>query len=104
MAGTCSGRTGQRANRRSGDYDMSWSAFFATLQLSVPKPPAVISLLLLFRDSAHSAAVVKHGVDIIREVTHHVNTGQISGLTVDQPLYAIAKRIQWKWPDEYGQR
>ena len=22
--------------------------------------------------------------------------------TVDQPLNAIAKIIQWKWPDEYG--
>ena len=25
-------------------------------------------------------------------------------LTVDQPLYAIAKKIQWTWPDEYGER
>ena len=41
-------------------------------------------------------------MDIIREVTHHVNPGQIPVLTVDQPLYAIAKRIQWKWPDEWG--
>ena len=86
------------------NMDISWSAFFATLQLSVPKPPAIISLLPLFRDSAHSPSMVKHGMDIIREVTHHVNPGQIPVLTVDQPLYAIAKRIQWKWPDEYGQR
>ena len=21
----------------------------------------------------------------------------------DQPLYAVAKEIQWMWPDEYGE-
>ena len=90
----CSGRTGQRTNRRSGDYDiMAYLLCYIT---------AIIHLLLLFRDSAHSPTIVKHGIDIIREVTHHVNPGQIPVLTVDQPLYAIAKRHQWKWPDEYG--
>ena len=84
------------------NLDISWSAFFATLQSFVPKPPAIISLLPLFRDSAHSPAMVKHGMSIIRKVTLHVNPGQTPVLTVDQPLYAIAKRIQWKWPDEYG--
>ena len=24
-------------------------------------------------------------------------------MTVDQPLYAIAKQIQWTWPDLYGE-
>ena len=22
---------------------------------------------------------------------------------MDQPLYVIAKKIQWKWPDKYGE-
>ena len=24
-------------------------------------------------------------------------------ITVDQPLYAIAKKIQWTWPEHYGE-
>ena len=32
------------------------------------------------------------------------NTGQTPVLTVDQPLYAIAKKIQWTCPEEYGDR
>ncbi|KAK3785630.1 hypothetical protein RRG08_015515 [Elysia crispata] len=48
--------------------------------------------------------MVKHGMNITREITHHVNPGHIPVLTVDQPLYAISKRIQWKWPDDYGER
>ena len=24
-------------------------------------------------------------------------------ITLDQPLYAIAKKIQWNWPENYGE-
>ena len=37
------------------------------------------------------------------KATQHVNPGQVPVLTVDQPLYAIAKAIQWSWPDQYGE-
>ncbi len=47
--------------------------------------------------------MVKHGMNIIQQITVRVNPGQIPVLTVDQPLYAIAKRIQWKWPADYGE-
>ena len=86
------------------DMNVSWSAHFANSQVSVPKPPAIISLLPLFRDGAHSPAMVKHGMNVIQQITVRVNPGQIPVLTVDQPLYAIAKKIQWTWPAEYGER
>ena len=71
--------------------DISWSAYFATLQVSVSKPPAIVALLPMFRDGAHSPAMVKHGMDIIKQATDHVNPEQIPVLTLDQPLYALAK-------------
>ena len=37
------------------------------------------------------------------KATEHVNPGQFPVLTVDQPLYAIAKEIQWSWPSTYGE-
>ena len=86
------------------NMDISWSTYFSRLQVSVLKPPAIIYLLPLFRDGAHSPTMVKHGMNIIKYITVHVTPGQIPVLTVDQPLYAIAKRIQWKWLDEYGKR
>ena len=43
-------------------------------------------------------------MSLVRQITCQVNPEQIPVLTVDQPLYAIAKRIQWKWPDEYGEK
>jgi len=76
------------------NMNISWSAYFASLQLSVPKPPAIITLLPMFRDAAHSPTMVKHGMNIIQQITVRCNPEQIPVLTVDQPLYAIAKRIQ----------
>ena len=85
------------------DY-ISWSASFAQMQEAIPRPPAITGLLPLFCESAHSLAMVKHGMDIIKNATHHVNPGQIPVMTVDQPLYAIAKKIQWTWPEVYGEK
>ena len=92
----------------SNDYDdeinkdISWSAYFTSMQESLLKPPAIVELLPLFRDNAHSAAMVKHGMDIIKQITNHVNAGQIPVLTVDQPLHA--KKIQWAWSGVHGER
>ena len=33
----------------------------------------------------------------------YLNPKQTPVITFDQPLYALAKRIQWKWPEEYGE-
>ena len=91
------------SNRQRLLTDISWSAFFASQENPNLKPPAITSLLPLFRDTAHTPAMIKHGMDIIEKITQAVNPGQTPVLTVDQPLYAIAKKIQWKWPDQYGE-
>ena len=82
--------------------NVPWSAYFPNLQDPVSKPPAITAILPLFRDVSHTpaTAMVKHGMDIIQQATEHVNPGQTPVFTVDQPLYAIAKRIQWKWPEK----
>jgi len=47
--------------------------------------------------------MVRHAMTIIQRSTNHLNPNQIPVITVDQPLYAIAKQIQWRWPDIYGE-
>ncbi|CAB1455649.1 unnamed protein product [Pleuronectes platessa] len=39
----------------------------------------------------------------IRETTAFLNPGQTPVVAADQPLYALAKQIQWQWPEEYGE-
>ena len=33
----------------------------------------------------------------------YLNPGQIPVTTFDQPLFALAKFVQWKWPDTHGE-
>ena len=39
---------------------------------------------------------------IVKAVVQHLNPGQTPVLTADQPLFALAKQIQWTWPDTLG--
>ena len=81
--------------------NISRSAYFASLQEYVPKTPAITTLLPMFRERL---LLLERGMNIIKQLTNHVNPGQIPVLTVDQPLYAIANKIQWSWTTEYGER
>lgn len=40
---------------------------------------------------------------IIKQCVESLNTGQIPVIALDQPLYTIAKQIQWTWPDTFGE-
>ncbi len=47
--------------------------------------------------------MIKQSMDVIWNAVEHLNPGQTPVITFDQPLYAMAKQIQWKWPEEYGE-
>ena len=53
-------------------------------------------------ESAHTVAMIKHSLHVIKSVIKHLNPGHTPVITFDQPLYALAKQIQWKWPGVYG--
>ena len=63
----------------------------------------ITSLLPLFPDDSKSVAMIRHSMDVIKRAVEHLNPGQVPVLTVDQPLFAIAKIIQWNWPESYGE-
>ena len=48
--------------------------------------------------------MVKHGMDVLREAVSFLNPYQIPVITVYQPLFALAKMVQWKWPRTHGEQ
>jgi hypothetical protein len=60
-------------------------------------------LLPLLPDHIQSPATVRHLMDVIMHITNTVNNGQPAVITADQPVYAVAKYIQWKYPNDYGE-
>ena len=83
--------------------NISWSAHHASQKRKSVCETSIRSLLPLLRDHVHGVATIKHAMKKIREGVEFLNPGQIPVLTADQPLYALAKQVQWYWPDEYGE-
>ena len=50
-------------------------------------------MMTMFHKDSKSPAMIKHSMDMIW------NKGQPIAVALDQPLYAITKHIQWRWPD-----
>jgi len=42
-------------------------------------------------------------MDIVREAVKFLNPEQVLVVALDQPLFAIAKLVQWNWPEVYGE-
>lgn len=83
---------------------VSWSAYHSTSSPTVPENGTdKTAMLPIFQDEAKSVAMIKHSMDIIRAAIHHLNPGQTPVMACDQPLYALAKQIQWNWPQLYGE-
>lgn len=73
----------------------SWAAYHASLQSrTASRAICPTALLPLFLESAHTVAMIKHSMDVVRNSVEHLNPGQISVVTFDQPLFALAKQIQ----------
>ena len=80
------------------DTYISWAAYHAQQQSTPVRPKAKNALLSLFHENANSVAMIKHAMTIIKETTEHLNPGQIPVVVMDQPLFSLAKQIQWTWP------
>ena len=81
--------------------NLTWSAHHANKQRDNDFVTSISSLMPLLRDQAHSVATIKHAMDKIKEAVQLLNPGQTPVITADQPLYTLAKQIQWNWPDKY---
>ncbi len=42
-------------------------------------------------------------MNVVKAAINKLNPGQAPVVTLDQPLFAIAKQIQWNWPSTHGE-
>ena len=67
-------------------------------------PPDIFCLLPPFQEEAKSVAMILHSMNTVKRSVEFFNPGQIPVIACDQPLYAIAKKIQWQWPETLGEK
>ncbi|KAJ2938093.1 hypothetical protein O0L34_g19419 [Tuta absoluta] len=86
-------------------YDCSWAAYHATKNATDSEKihSSVCALLRLFVEASTSVSMLRHGMDLISNLTQFLNPLQTPVMYEDQPLYTIGKLIQWNWPELYGE-
>ena len=47
--------------------------------------------------------MIKHGITVLQCATEFLNPGQIPVMAFDAPLFALAKFVQWIWPETHGE-
>lgn len=47
--------------------------------------------------------MVKHTLDVTKKITEYLNPENEPVIACDQPLFALAKYVQWAWPYSYGE-
>ena len=89
----------------SNSLSVSWPAYHTTQseKKECDSGRAIGCLLPLFHDVAHSEAMIFHAMNVIRSAVHHVNPLQAPIIAMDQPLYALAKKIQWAMKPSHGE-
>ncbi|KAK3737069.1 hypothetical protein QZH41_013876, partial [Actinostola sp. cb2023] len=85
------------------DGAVSWAAYRASKTPLSTHQPAIIALLPMFTENAHSLAMILHSMNVIRSAVCHVNLDQIPVIAFDQPLFALAKQIQWSLASTHGE-
>ena len=83
---------------------ITWSGYNSRLMSDESlKPNAVIGVLPLFPDKAATPSMMRHVMKLTMQGTEALNPGQTPVLGGDQPLYALAKQLQWSFPDTLGE-
>ena len=82
---------------------IAWSAYHASCTSAPSHTAAITQLMPLFYEKAASAAMVKHGMTVQQQAIKFLNSDQIPVTVFDEPLFAIAKLVQWKYPTTHGE-
>ena len=91
----------------SSESTISWPAYHATYSTDKcvkEKQSAASCLLPLFYDVAHTEAMICHSMKVVKKAVSFLNGDQTPVIAMDQPLFTIAKRIQWSLPELYGEQ
>lgn len=80
-----------------------WSGYHSQIAGNIIRPNCSSTLLPLLEESINSHAMVRHTMDIVMLILRQLSLKQPAVMTADQPVYAIAKKVQWLYPELYGE-
>ena len=85
----------------SNPEDVFWAAFHASNADKIPYAD-ISSLYPVWRDNSKSSVMIKHSLDTVKDAVKYTNLGQTPVIALDQPFFALAKKLQWHHLQTYG--
>ena len=67
----------------SAEDSITWAAYHSKNHQQMNDRPAIAALLPLFYEKADTPAMMKHGMDVLREAVSFLNPGQVPVITLD---------------------
>ena len=67
----------------SAEDSITWAAYHSKNHEQMNDRPAIAALLPLFYEKADTPAMMKHGMDVLREAASFLNPGQVPVITLD---------------------
>ena len=80
----------------------SWAKHHSDKNTNFVVPPSLNAILPIISKPVHTLEMQYHCMKIIKQTIDHLNPGQVPVDTCDQPVYALTKEIQWRYPEKFG--
>ena len=84
------------------EMGMAWSKYHPTANRVDVETPGTSSILPLIKEPVHTLRAQFHCINIIKSTISSINPGQIPVERCDQPVYALTKEIQWRYPNNFS--
>ena len=74
------------------------------MQVSFPTEPETLpSINAMFPDEECTVTMTRHCFEVIHAAMQYINPGQIPVMSMEQPLFAKMKQLQWSMDTMYGE-
>ena len=80
----------------------SWSKHHASLKRRKTGIPGINAIMPMINKPVHTIETQYHIMSINKKTTNFLNVSQTPIDVSDQPVYALTRTIQWKYPGEFG--
>ena len=89
-------------SNQSDDIWVPWARHHSSKERSKVRPQDISAILPLIDAPVHTLDTQYHCMDIVDKTVKKLNPGQICVDESDQPVFAISKQLQWRFPEQFG--
>lgn len=80
----------------------AWAQYHAGCKRNIDCTPGINAIMPLLREPVHTLQMQYHCMTITKTTIDAVNHGQTPVDVSDQPVYALSKEIQWRYPSLFS--